>query len=97
MAINETDFITMARELAGREFDSAVRYWTEIHFGEEIDAKAAAADQGRHVHLSRTIDGILALIGKLHPVYGTIFETVLGRIEQELFERDWAAAKADSR
>ena len=49
MAINETDFITMAGELSGREFDSGVRYWTETHFGEEIDGKAAAADQARHV------------------------------------------------
>ena len=32
--------------------------------------------------------------GTLHPVYGTAVETSLGRIEHELFERDWAQAKA---
>ena len=48
----------------------------------------------RRLHLSQSWQGRWFLDGILDPIGGAIFANTLERIEQELFEADWAEAKA---
>lgn len=93
MVEDQEFFIERAGELTGKEFDSALRHWTEVHFGEEIARKAAAADEGRHAHFSRTFDGHVVFSGGLDAVHGTEVLSAHRRIERELFAVDWKRAK----
>ncbi len=51
--------------------------------------------EGRKAHSSRLLDGMGRVDAWLDAVGWTTFDGVLGRIEKELFEADWAAAKAE--
>lgn len=81
MTESEGEFIDRAEQLDGRGFDSAVRYWEEINFAADAAARAAAADEQRHVSLVRTFEGILHMGGSLHPLYGTVVADELKRLE----------------
>ena len=58
------------------------------------EAKAKADDESRRLHLSKSWQGRCFLDGIFDPIGGEIFATTLERIEQELFDADWAEAKA---
>src|SRR4051812_10647574 len=49
---------------------------------------------GRGFRAVRTLDGTIDLTGTLGRVEGTIFTDELSRIEHDLFQADWAAARA---
>jgi hypothetical protein len=51
--------------------------------------------EGRKAHSSRLLDGMGRVDAWLDAVGWTTFDGVLRRIEKELFEADWAAAKAE--
>src|SRR5262249_47032951 len=71
----------------------AVRYWTETAHDH---AGTRQRDPGldRHLHTARTFHGTIDINGLLDPVGGTAFLAELERLEQLLYERDVAAAKA---
>ena len=53
-----------------------------------------AQHQARRLHLSESFDGAWFLDGVLDPISGAIVDGALNEIEKDLFESDWAEAKA---
>jgi hypothetical protein len=90
----ETKLVEYATTLSFDEFVVAVRYWESVVDQDGVEDQAAADHASRHVHLSQTFRGNWALDGQLDPVTGEEIHTELRRLERELFEADWAAAKS---
>jgi hypothetical protein len=89
----EPKLVEYAKTLGFDEFVTAVRYWEALVDEDGVEDQAAGDRASRHVHLSQTFRGNWALDGQLDPVGGEEIHTELRRIERELFETDWAAAK----
>jgi hypothetical protein len=89
----ETKLVEYAETLSFDEFVIAVRYWESIVDEDGVEDQATADHASRHVHLSQTFRGNWALDGQLDPLGGEEIHTELRRLERELFEADWAAAK----
>ena len=48
----------------------------------------------RYLRAAKTLDGVLDFQGRLDPIGGAIVSGELDRLDRELFEPDWAAARA---
>jgi hypothetical protein len=90
----EAKLVEYAKTLGFDEFVVAVHYWESVVDEDGVEERAAADHASRHVHLSQTFLGNWALDGQLDPVGGEEVHSELRRLERELFEADWAAAKA---
>ena len=93
-ARDEEMLVAQARALRYGQFARCVAYWSQRADPEGTDRSAEARYAARHLHLSTTFGGSWALNGLLDPISGAIVAQALGKIEQELFEADWAEAKA---
>jgi hypothetical protein len=83
-----------AMRLSFGDFSRVLDYWmlhADPDGAEESDMERRAR---RHVNLDETIDGAYAGTTFLDPISGAIVATELQRLEQALFETDWAEAKA---
>lgn len=90
----EERLLEYAKTLDFDRFVITARYWESVVDQDGVEAQAAADHDSRHLHLSETFRGNWVLDGQLDPVAGTEVATALRRIEKELFEADWAEAKA---
>jgi hypothetical protein len=86
--------VGQARTLSYRAFARCVAYWAQLADPEGTDGSAQARYRARRLHVSATFDGSWALDGLLDPISGAIVAKALGAIERELFEADWAQARA---
>lgn len=93
-AAAEADLVAAAEAKDFDEFDREVRDWRSFVQPDRSEKRARDAEQRREGHASRTFDGLVRLDAWLDPLGGTEFLDELGRIEQELFEADWAEARA---
>lgn len=93
-AAAEADLVAAAEAKDFDEFDREVRDWRSFAQPDRSEKRARDAEQRREGHASRTFDGLVRLDAWLDPLGGTEFLDELGRIEQELFEADWAEARA---
>lgn len=75
-------------------FRRAVRYWSDVTDPLRARSDAEAKVERRSFHWSRALDDMGRLEGWLDPLGYSIVAQELGRIEQELFRADWAAARA---
>jgi len=91
---DEAMLVTQAGELRYAPFARALAYWRQLADEDAADDAAEAQHRKRRVHLSRSFAGSWVLDGVLDPVDGAIVARVLTRIDDELFEADWAEAKA---
>jgi hypothetical protein len=89
----EDELVGHAKTLGFDEFQTAVRYWESLVDQDGVEDRAARDHESRHVHLSETWRGIWVLDGRLDAVGGTELATALRRVENELFEAEWAEAK----
>jgi Domain of unknown function (DUF222) len=89
----EEQLVGHAKDLGFDEFQTAVRYWESLVDQDGVEDHAAKDHESRHVHLSETWRGMWVLDGQLDAVGGTELATALRRIDKEMFEADWAAAK----
>lgn len=71
----------------------AVDYWIDRAYEEAGKDRPYRSRAGRHLQVARTFQGSVDVKGRLDPLAGTEVMTELTRIERELFEADWAAAK----
>ncbi|HUW02688.1 MAG TPA: HNH endonuclease signature motif containing protein [Acidimicrobiales bacterium] len=85
--------VEAAHDLAARDFRLRLRAWSEEHFTSEVEAEASVAEADRSVAVGRSEAGQPTVHARLHPVFGTAVLNGLARIERELFDADWAAAK----
>lgn len=92
-ARDEQLLVGFAREMSYDDFERACRYWEQQADQDGAEDKAARQHESRRAHLSQTLDDMFVLDALFDPIGGTVFATALNRIETELFEADWAAAK----
>jgi hypothetical protein len=74
-------------------FERVVAYWRQLAEPDVVEDEAAVLFANRHVHASTTFQGCVVIDGVLDAVGGSIFLTELRRLETQLFELDWAAAR----
>ena len=92
----EAFLLGKAASLSFRDFERAVAYWEQVVDEARRDDDPEPPDpreQNRAVHVSNTLNDMTRLDGWLDPIAGDAFREALRRIEQELFEADWAQAK----
>ena len=86
--------VTNATSLSHRGFLRSVEYWIQRADPDGAEDAAAAQRDGRSLHLSQSFDAMWFGRVALDPVSGTIVDGELRRLEQAMFDADWAAAKA---
>jgi hypothetical protein len=94
-ARDEETLVSYAKELKFAPFTQAMAYWEQMadpDGAEESDMERAAR---RDVYLTPTIDGMYLGKMTLDPISGAIVADELHRLEQELFDADWAKAKEE--
>jgi Domain of unknown function (DUF222) len=94
-ARDEAELVDDARCLSWPDFCVAVDYWRQHADPDGVEKDAASDEVLRRVHLSPGLRGTGILDGLLTPLGRATVGTALGRIEQELFEADWAQARAE--
>jgi Domain of unknown function (DUF222) len=90
----EEQLVEYAKTLDFDQFVISIRYWESLIDQDGMEDQARSDHASRHLHLSETFRGNWALDGQLDPIGGAEVATELRRIERELFDEDWAAAKA---
>jgi hypothetical protein len=94
-ARDEALLVGHARRLSWPDFCRAVEYWRQHADPDGVERDAAHDEALRRVHLSQGLRGTGILDGLLTPLGRATVAAALGRVEQELFEADWAAARAE--
>jgi hypothetical protein len=94
-ARDEVMLVGFARTMGWAEFCRAVEYWRQCADPDGTERDAAHDEALRRVHLSPGLRGTGHLEGLLTSLGRATLASALGRIEQELFEADWAAARAE--
>ena len=92
-ADSEEHLVQSANRLGYRDLLRVVRYWQQHADPDGADDRAARAHDGRELYATRTFAGSIDLRGTLDPISGTFFLNELDRLEQQLFEADWAKAR----
>jgi len=90
---DEAMLIDQAAKLGYRSFARALAYWEQLADPEGTERSAEGQHADRRLHLSQTFGGAWVLQGLFDPINGAILANVVGRIEKELFEADWAEAR----
>jgi hypothetical protein len=94
-ARDEAELVDDARRLTWPDFCRAVEYWRQCADPDGIEKDAAHDEALRRVHLSPGLRGTGHLDGLLTSLGRATVASALGRIEQELFDADSAAARAE--
>jgi hypothetical protein len=90
---DEALLVDLARKaLDWVQFHQEITYWEQLADDQAAETDAAARHAGRYLRLSQTLGGTWRLDANLDPIGGTEVDTVLRRIERELFDADWADA-----
>ncbi len=90
---DEAMLVDQARKLGYRSFARALAYWGQLADPDGTERSAERQHADRRLHLSQTFGGAWSLEGLFDPINGAILANVLGRIDKELFEADWAEAR----
>ena len=90
---DETELVGHAKDLTYRQFRRVLAYWMQRVDPDGSEERAAEQRQGRRLHLSDSFEGVWFLDGVLDPISGEIVSRALQKIDDELFEADWAAAR----
>jgi len=93
-ARDEAGLVDDARSRSWAEFCQAIEYWRQEADPDGVENDAAHDEALRRVHLSPGLHGTGILDGVLTPLGHATVSAALGRIEQELFDADWAQARA---
>lgn len=92
-AEDEARLIDAAERLLFSAFERVIRYWIYAHAADACEVDAASIHDQRRLDASRSIDGVVFVDAMLDPITGEIFLRELERLEQGLFEADWAEAR----
>lgn len=93
-AESETQLVDFARSLEWIDFTRALAYWRQLADPDGVEQDAADDEAQRRLHLSEGLNGTGILDAVLTPTGHATVSEALRRIEQELFEADWADARA---
>lgn len=89
----EQALVEAAKELTFVPFANAVAYFTQMADPDGAEEADMARRARRNVYLTETVNGMYLGAMTLDPVSGAIVAGELERLEEELFEAEWAAAK----
>jgi hypothetical protein len=94
LARHEQMLVGQASTLRFSHFQRALAYWSQLADPDGADDDAERLHEDRRFDISTTFQG--AVVGDLllDPVSGAIVTGELRRLDQELFDADWAEAKA---
>jgi hypothetical protein len=83
-----------AKYMRFRDFWRAVRYWEQLADPDGVEDEADDEHSQRELYFSASFRG--TWLGKMRfdPISGTIVNNELKRLEQQLFEADWAEARS---
>jgi hypothetical protein len=96
-AAMERDEELLVGEAIRLRFDSFIRvlaYWSQHADPDGVEDDAASGRAARRLHLSQSFEGMWFGDLVLDPISGAIVAKALERIVDELFEADWAEARA---
>ncbi len=93
-AEHEAHLVGLSQQLRYRQFETAIRYWCHRAARDEVEHEARHRYEGRRAHCSETFEAMVAVDAMLDAVGGAIFSGELRRLEQQLFDEDWAEARA---
>src|SRR5262245_5608690 len=91
---DESMLVGLSGQLHFRHFVKAVSYWVQLADPGGVERIADAHYASRRLHLSQGFDGRWFLDGALDQLSGAAVVEALRRVERELFEHDWADARA---
>jgi hypothetical protein len=92
-AADEAWLVAQAQTLQWADFVKMVAYWEQCAAPDEIEERARRRYQNRSVKMGPGIDGAGFLDAEFEAVGYATFVEALRRIEQELWETDWAEAR----
>jgi hypothetical protein len=92
-AEHEPKLVRLARTLRVTQFEKVMAYWKQLADPDHVEDAAQDAFDRREAHASTTLDDTVVVDALLDPVGGAVFLRELERLEQELFEADWADAR----
>jgi hypothetical protein len=93
-ARDEALLVQAAKELKFGPFSAVVSYWSQLADPDGAEESEMEKRARRDVFLVESMNAMWLLGGTLDPVSGEIVSSELLRLESELFEADWAEAKA---
>jgi hypothetical protein len=93
-ARDEALLVDQAACLSHRHFTQAVAYWSQQADPDGVEDRARALLDARRLHQSQTFAGTWVLDGVFDPIGGAVLDGALKRIEEDLFQADWAEARA---
>ncbi len=91
---DEAMLVALAGDLRHHHFVRALAYWSQRADPDGTERSAEDRHHERSLRMSSTFGGAWALNGLFDPVNGSIVAEVLNKLDDELFEADWARAKA---
>jgi hypothetical protein len=86
--------LDIAGTMDAKRFARAVKYWRHVNDPDRAESDAADRHERREAHCSSTFEDMVELRATFDPVGGAIYAEELRRLEQEMFEHDWAEARA---
>jgi len=95
LARDEEMLVGQAKKLSFSDFAAALAYWEQCADPEGAEESDLERRARRDVYLVKSLSGMYLGKMTLDPVSGTIVGGELERIEQLLFEEDWAKAKSE--
>jgi hypothetical protein len=93
-ARDEAILLGAAKELKFGPFSAVVAYWSQLADPDGAEASEMEKRARRDAFLSQSVSGMWLGQMTLDPVSGEIVSRELIRLEAEMFEADWAEAKA---
>ncbi len=90
----EGELVAAAREMDFDEFCVVVDRWLDFVLPERAEKRAREQEERRAASASRTWEGMVRVDAWLDAIGGTEFLAELHRLEKEMFEADWAEARA---
>ena len=90
----EAERVSDGKRLSCDDLKTATAYWADAADDELGRDRSKGQHEGRRLSCSRTFGGAVVIDSLLDPVGGTIVMDELERLTQQLFEDDWAVARA---
>ena len=94
MERDEELLVGEAMRLGFESFVQVLAYWSQHADPDGVEDDAASGRAARRFHLSQRFEHMWWGDLVLDPISGAILAKALSRLEEELFEADWAEARA---
>jgi hypothetical protein len=91
---DEAVLLAAAKELKYAPFSAALAYWSQLADPDGAEESEMEKKARRDVFASQSVGGMWLGQINLDPIGGAIFSEEHRRLEVEMFDADWAAAKA---